>query len=231
MKEKIFQLLKREYAHLGLSDEILMAQAESLDGLGLVTDENLSTIVASQKTFLEKLQKANDGRVDEAVKTARSKAKKEFEAEEARKKAEEEKRLAEEQAKKEKEGAMPEWYVAEKAANEKILNELMNANKKQKADYEAIIKENEEMKAERARDARNSFIASKAKELGIPEWRVKEGFVIASDADESTITEKLTEVANNCKANILPSGGRAFPMSDNKPDSKELDSIAQALIP
>ncbi len=57
MKEKIFQLLKQEYKSLGLGDEVLQAHAEMLDKMGLVTDDNIETVVASQKDFLESLQR------------------------------------------------------------------------------------------------------------------------------------------------------------------------------
>lgn len=48
MKDKIFQLLKQEYKSLGLGDEVLQAHAEMLDKMGLVTDDNIETVVASQ---------------------------------------------------------------------------------------------------------------------------------------------------------------------------------------
>ena len=68
MKDKIFQLLKQEYKSLGLGDEVLQAHAEMLDKMGLVTDDNIETVVASQKSFLESLQKDNDRRVTDAKK-------------------------------------------------------------------------------------------------------------------------------------------------------------------
>lgn len=51
MKEKIFNALKQEYKALGLSDEILQGHANALAAIGLVTDENLSAVVAAQKDF------------------------------------------------------------------------------------------------------------------------------------------------------------------------------------
>lgn len=91
MKDKIFQLLKQEYKSLGLGDEVLQAHAEMLDKMGLVTDDNIETVVASQKSFLESLQKDNDRRVTDA--------KKKFE--EAQKAKEDaERKAAEEEAKK-----------------------------------------------------------------------------------------------------------------------------------
>lgn len=99
MKEKIFQKLKQEFSHLGLGDVILQAHADSLSAIGLVTDENINTVISAQKGFLENLQKTSDKRVTDAVSKAKADAKKELETEEARKKAEEETKKLEEQAK------------------------------------------------------------------------------------------------------------------------------------
>ena len=88
MKDKIFQLLKQEYKSLGLGDEVLQAHAEMLDNMGLVTDDNIETVVASQKSFLESLQKDNDRRVTDAKKKFEEAQKAKEEAE--RKAAEEE---------------------------------------------------------------------------------------------------------------------------------------------
>lgn len=73
MKEKIYQSLKQAYSNLGLSDDILQGHAEALDATGFVTDENLATIVAAQKTFLSSLQSGIDKRVTDAVNKAREK--------------------------------------------------------------------------------------------------------------------------------------------------------------
>ena len=100
MKEKIFQKLKQEFSHLGLGDVILQAHAESLSAIGLVTDENIDTVISAQKGFLENLQKTSDKRVTDAVSKAKADAKKELETEEAKKKAEEETKKLEEQAKR-----------------------------------------------------------------------------------------------------------------------------------
>ena len=70
MKEKIFNALKQEYKALGLSDEILQGHANALAAIGLVTDENLSAVVAAQKDFLTGLQSG----IDKRVTTAREKA-------------------------------------------------------------------------------------------------------------------------------------------------------------
>ena len=106
MKDKIFQLLKQEYKSLGLGDEVLQAHAEMLDKMGLVTDDNIETVVASQKSFLESLQKDNDRRVTDAKKKfeeaqkAKEDAERKAAEEEAKKKADEEAKKAAEEAEK-----------------------------------------------------------------------------------------------------------------------------------
>lgn len=71
MKEKIFQALKLAYVNLGLSDEILQGQADALAAIGLVTDDNLATVVQGQKAFLASLQSGIDKRVTDAVNKAK----------------------------------------------------------------------------------------------------------------------------------------------------------------
>lgn len=51
MKEKIFQALKQAYSNLGLSDDIFQGHSEALEATGLVTEDNLATIVAAQKSI------------------------------------------------------------------------------------------------------------------------------------------------------------------------------------
>lgn len=293
MKEKIFQALKQEFSSLGLGDEILMAHAESLANLGLVTDQNLNTVVSGQKGFLEGLQKFNDKRAAEASKTARENAKKEFE-EEARKKEEEAKKAAEEAAKKKaeeeakakeeaekaaaeaarkkaeeeaeakrleelkKQKEIPEWFLkqqeeaqvkakaereaaeqnakaaAEAAAKErqellatlKALQEQNTALSQKMTDYE---KENAKVKEEQARANREAFILNKAKEFGIPQSRIDEGFFIAPDADEKGITDYLSKVATNTKAYQLPQTTHQQLQGDQV-SKEEIDAIAASLV-
>ena len=67
MYNKIYTCLKQTYANLGLSERILKGQAASLEASGLVTDENLDTVVSAQKQFLEALQSGIDKRVADAL--------------------------------------------------------------------------------------------------------------------------------------------------------------------
>ena len=114
---------------------------------------------------------------------------------------------------------MPEWYKVEKAATEKTIQELLHTNKTLLDGLNSIKKENETFKAEKAAAERSNLIVSKAKELGIPQWRIEEGFSIASDANEEAITSHLTTGNKN-----------SFPLSDNKPDKGEVDAIAKSLV-
>lgn len=230
MNTKIFQKLKQGYSHLGLGDNVLQAHAEALAAIGLVTDENIDSVVAAQKTFLENLQKENDKRVTDATAKAKTSARKEFEEEAAKaveKKAKEEAEKAERE-KKEKE--MPDWYKAEKAQNEKMLKELLENNKVLSESLKTIKEENDVFKAKEAESARKNLIVSKAKELGIPQYRIDEGFSIAADADENAIVEHLTMVSNNTKKQNLPGSKNVFPQADGKVDKAEADAIAKSLV-
>lgn len=153
MKEKIFAALKLAYSSLGLGDEVLQAHAETLSGMGFVNDDNLQTVITTQKGFLETLQKVNDKRANDAAAKAAEKAKKE--AEDAKAKAE-----AEALAKKEAEKKEAEKKAAEEAERLKLEalkknNEIPEWFKKAqeerlaqaKAEHEAARKETEELKA------------------------------------------------------------------------------------
>lgn len=69
-------------------------------------------------------------------------------------------------------------------------------------------------KAKEQQSARVAFIANKAKELGIPDWRQKEGFAITDEMDETAINSYLSSV----KKNIVTAG------LDEKGDSSVLST-------
>lgn len=100
----------------------------------------------------------------------------------------------------------PAWFKAYKQQQEQL--------------YTAIKNESDALKAEKAKNERRAFIENKAKELGIPEWRTKEGFVIADDADESVISQYLSDIQQNLITAGLDSKGK-FPLADSKVASKE----------
>lgn len=112
--------------------------------IGLVTDDNLATVVQGQKAFLASLQSGIDKRVTDAVNKAKEK--------EAASGGEQNKQQPNEE---------PEWFKQYKQQQEERFSSLQE--------------ENETFKAEKLRAERNALISSKAKELGIPEWRMKEG--------------------------------------------------------
>ena len=225
MKQKIFQKLKQAFSNLGLGDEVLQAHAESLAPLGLVTDENIDNVVNAQKPFLESLQKNYDTRVTSATAKAKEAAKKEFE--DAAKETARKEREERERQKKEKE--MPDWYKAEKEASDKTIKELLASVKTMKEGYDAMKSENDKFKAEKTAAERKNSIISKAKELGIPQYRIDEGFAIADDADESKIMEHLTKVATNTKSQALPSNKGVYPLSDGAPSKEVCDNIVKAM--
>ena len=254
MKAKIFAKLKQEYSSLGLGDEYLMSKAESLAATGLVTDDDIDAVVACQRKELEGLQKANDKRVTDALEKERKKheeetRKKEQEAEEARKKAEE----AEEARKKAEEEAKKKGEPKPQPDNDmasvlKRMEEMEEANKQREAQYTATIKtltdkntelgktvkelsdKNAEAEAAAAKAARTAMIQAKAKELGVPQWRIDEGFTLAEDASDEVITETLTKVANNINTNLLPGTKNIFPLSGNDPTKEELASMAASIV-
>ena len=240
MVEKIFNALKQEFSYLGLGDSVLRPYAESLGACGFVTDDNLNDVVSKQKSSLEAIQKANDKRAADAMKTAEEKAEakrkatKEAEAkkaEEAAKKAEEEKakKAAEEKAVENK-GETPEWFKAYQTAQEEKFKEALEKNKALEDSLKSLQDENAKFKTEQDAAKRNSFIVSEAKRLGVPEWRSKEGFSISADMDEKAITEYLSQVANNVKANMLPEEKMGFPKFDGKATKEEVDKIADNLL-
>lgn len=278
MKDKIFQLLKQEYKSLGLGDEVLQAHAEMLDKMGLVTDDNIETVVASQKSFLESLQKDNDRRVTDAKKKfeeaqkAKEEAERKAAEEEAKKKADEEAKKAAEEAEKKrleelaKRNEMPDYlkkYFEEQAAEKKAsdeartkereefkklvetltqkntdqaktYNEQMEAQSKTiKELQETIQKQAEEAKAKEEAAAKadhEAKILSKAKELGIPESRINEGFTLSDDATDETIETYLSKVANNYKALQQPQFGGSYRASEGEPTKEDVDNVAASLV-
>lgn len=243
MKAKIFAKLKQDYASLGLGEEVLMGQAEALAATGLVTDENIDLVVASQRKNLENLQRNADSRVSKAL-------------EKQRKEHEEEiKKIREEAAKggnEPKDKDIPEWYAREREAQkaaaeqrEKQFNELLEAskqkyedsvnklleeNKKLSSDYQSLRDESEAAKSAKAKAERIAKIKSTAEKLGVPQWRIDEGFNIADDANDEAINATLSTIANNIKTNLLPGNRSGFTLDGKEPSKEEVDSIANSLV-
>ena len=109
----------------------------------------------------------------------------------------------------------PAWFKAYKAEQEQR--------------YNAIKSESDALKAERAKNDRMALISNKAKELGIPEWRVKEGFVIDDSADEATITAILSGIQTNLVTAGLDGKGK-FPLAgDQKATKEDADKIVSGM--
>ena len=238
MKDKIFSKLKQAYSSLGLGDGVLMSQAESLSGF--VTDDNIDAVVSAQKSFLEGLQKNTDSRVTEAQKAAKAAQRKEFD-EELAKKIEAAKKEAVE-AYKSNTSTPPPPPVTEPPVPEPPkpnpemqafltqLKALQDQNKELLDGYNAIKKENEQAKALAIQKAHDEFVLSEAKRLGIPQYRIDEGFTIANDAKESEITDYLTRVSTNIKSNSVPVSG-GYQLATGDVSKEEVMDMAKLLVP
>lgn len=194
MKEKIFQQLKQKYANLGLAEEVLQSVAESLNATGIVTDENLETVIAGQGVMLKSYQSSLD-----KVRTEGANWKKELE--ELKGKGGGQKRQPEQN-----EDGIPDWFRKYQAEQEKKIKALTDAN--------------ETAKAEKAKAERNNLIMSSAKKAGIPEWRIKEGFAIPENMDEKGISDYMSGIKQNIVTNSLE-GKRGNAILPNGEATKE----------
>lgn len=196
MKEKIYNQLKQDYAKLGLSDELLQSVAASLEATGLVTDENLATIVKGQENMLKSYQSNFD-----KLRTEGAGYKKELE--ELKAKGGQGGGLQ-----KQPKDELLELFNKYKEENDKKLN--------------ALIEENTKFKAEKAKGERNALILAKAKELKISKSRIEEGFAIPDDMDEAGIAAYLSKVKKNEVAKGLEDRSSAFSLSTSEDQGKEL---------
>ena len=252
MNTKIFQRLKRDYASLGLGDDFLQAQADALAATNLVTDENLESVVAAQKAFLEGVQKNNDKRVTDAVRKANDTAnKKAEEAENTAKAAQSElqkqieqlqQQLATPTPKSNKDDTKSEDDDFEKRfakANAETLAQMKELQEAMKSMQELSTKQAEEVKKltdeklaleqKQAAQQRQSDIIAKAKELNIPQWRIDEGFTIAQDATDADISDYLTRVSSNITNNTLPSNLH-FSIVGKDVTKAEADDLAEKIV-
>lgn len=251
MKNQLFSKLKQEYSYLGLGDDFLQAQSNSLASLGFVTEENIESVVQSQKAFLEDVQKSNDKRVTAAVKKANeSAASKAVELEKQSKARQEElqkqlddalKKLDEKNTppvttKKTEEDDFQTKFAAANAQNaeelksiRELVEKLQSENKAQKADLTKLQNEKEAMERKQAIAERQAKIIAKAKELQIPQYRIDEGFNISETATDEEIGTYLTTVAGNIKTNSLPTNSH-FAMAGKEPSKAEADSIANMIV-
>lgn len=117
-------------------------------------------------------------------------------------------------------------------ASAKQTAKILETNKSLAEQVQTLVRENAEYKAKQAAENRKNFILNKAHELQIPEWRISEGFTIAEDANEEAITDTLTTVSNNIRANMLPQGGVNVPnIGGSNPDTQAtIENIAAQLV-
>lgn len=246
MREKIFTRLKQEYAPLGLDENFLSGLADMLATSGLVTDENIESVIANQKNYLQEVQKSNDKRVQDAVAKTQRKA---TEAADAAK-AEHDKAVAELQRQLDElkatktppddDSDLRDLLSAEKAEREKQLaemRELMQSLQTAKTESDNKLKAMEEERAAektaRAAADRKAHIATKAKEKGIPDWMIAHGFAdITSDADDAKINQILDQYANEIQTSLLPSGAAGLRFNkDEKATQQEIDAALDKIFP
>lgn len=111
------------------------------------------------------------------------------------------------------------------------LNAQTEANKTLNDTLSAMKAENEKVKAEAQKKARQEMIISKAKELGIPKSRIEEGFAITDDMDEAAIVNHLNVVSTNYKALNLSEHRPFGQQFENKEATdEELKAVAGALV-
>lgn len=257
MSEKLFNLLKQAYASLGLGDTILKAYAESL--AAFATDENIESLVSAQRTALEAMQKGNDKRASEAA--AKVKAEQE-QARAAEKAASEKMLAElKEQLEKAKAAAvqtppakgeptppakgeptppkgeptppkepnpMEEW---EKRMAEKMDSYMKNI-KTLSETVDSLKKKNEEYEASEQRRKRTEFITKTARELGVPDWREKEGFNITDAMTEDDIKNYLSEVSNNIRTAMGSANKLGIPQldKDGNVPKEQVSGIAHKLV-
>lgn len=157
MKIKIFNALTQAYSSLGLGDEVLQEQTGALAATGLVTDENLTTVVQEQKAFLSSIQTTLD-----KARTERTKAEKE-----AKEKADKEatEKAAAEAAKEKKEPTQAEIIAAAVAEAMKPFTDKLTT-----------------FETQTAAEKRQLEVKAKAKEYGVPDSFVSK-FNIPTDAN------------------------------------------------
>lgn len=201
MKEKILAALKTKYSNLGFGAKVLDGVAAILEKS--VTDESqIETAVGGVEPLLKVFQSDADRARTEynALKGQYDVLKAKVEASAAGGGKQDKKNAPDDEE--------PAWFKAYKQQQEER--------------YNAIKTESDTLKAEKAKSERANLITAKAKELGIPEWRMKEGFVIADDADEKAIGDYLAGVQKNLVTAGLEGKGSGFPMSTPETQGKEL---------
>lgn len=252
MKDKILNSLKRDYAHLGLDETVLSGLASMLATSGLVTEDNLQSVIAGQKAYLEDMQRANDRRVQEAVQKTQRKA----DQAAATASAEHKEQLAKLQAQIDTlstppappapdakpdttPSEMPAWYINERNERQKQLDQLQQtittlqqAKSESDAKLLAIEQASQAEASRRAAAERTALIGTKAKQLGIPDWLIAHGFAdIPSDADDAQIDQILTGYAHEIQTSLLPPKNPSPQFDGTKATKEEVNNIIDKILP
>lgn len=164
MKLKILSQLKTKFANLGFGEKAFDGVAEYLSKT-VTKEEDIETALGG----VEPLLKAFQGDVD---KVRTELAQKKTELEELKKKSTE-------PEKQDPPADEPAWFKTYREEQTKKL--------------EAIEKESQNFKAEKAKETRSAQVAAKVKELGIPDWRMK-GVAVPDNLDDAGITTFLTDI-------------------------------------
>lgn len=190
MKNRILEGLKQEFTNLGLSDDLLNEEAEMLATSGIVTEENIATIIKGQENRLKKYQSSFD-----KLRTETAKYRKQLE-----------------EMGKHNGGGDNQPPKTED-------NELLTWLKSFREEQDSRAKE---AVAEKERKERFKKIVGKAKEIGITQERIDEGFAISDDADDNAINSYLEKVRKNEIAKGLESKGSAFTIPSANDKGEEL---------
>lgn len=98
------------------------------------------------------------------------------------------------------------------------------------AKVEPLQRQLNEYKSKEAQASRADMITSKAKELGIPEWRIKEGFAITENMDESAVSAHLTTVKQNLVTNSLEDKQGNPLLPKGEATKEDVKSIVDSMI-
>lgn len=196
MKEKIIDALKTKYANLGFGAKAFDGVAEYL--AKTVTEEtHIETAVSGVEPLLKVFQSDIDR--ERTEKTALQRQLDEM-----------------------KKATPPVGGGEGNSATDEGKPEWFRKWEEQKqAELDGLKKKVETAEVEKSRSERNNLILSKAKELLIPQWRIKEGFAITDDMDQSAIGNYLAAVKQNITTAGLERGNTAFPLSTSEAQGKE----------
>lgn len=187
MKEKILVALKTKYKTFGFGDKAFDGVADYLSKT--VTEESaIETAIGG----VENLLKAFQGDID-TVRNEKSGLQKQLD--ELKAKGDESK----------KDDKQPPADDLD-AKLEALINAKVAPLQEKLTAYES----------KEAKATRQAQILGKAKELGIPDWRINEGFTIGDDADEASISTTLSAIKQNIVTAGLEKGNAGHPLSDEK---------------